>query len=37
MKVRQKKKYKKPSVGTVKLQPEETISLGCWRGAPSTC
>lgn len=30
-------KYEKPELIKVVVVPGETISLGCWRSAPSSC
>lgn len=32
-----KKDYEAPKLILVELVAEETISLGCWRAAPSSC
>lgn len=35
--MQENKQYTKPVVLVVKLEPEETISLACWRASPSSC
>lgn len=32
-----KKTYIKPTVEIIKLVADETISIGCWQAAPSSC
>lgn len=31
------KKYTKPVLVKIEIVPGETVSLGCWRAAPSSC
>ena len=33
----EKKNYEKPVLKEVKIVAEETVALGCWRSAPSSC
>ena len=32
-----KMEYVTPELVVIELVPDETISLGCWPGAPSSC
>lgn len=33
----EKEKYEAPELIEIELVTEETVSLGCWRSAPSSC
>ena len=32
-----KNTYSKPSIKEIRLATSETVALGCWRAAPSSC